>query len=392
MTAPPHHAGRVLHVIQTAGLGGSESVFATLTEALAARGWRVVCAVGEDGWLVEQLRARGVRVEILPGLGRGRVFEMGSVLALCRLVLAHDIDLVHAMSFPAHLYACLAARLTGRRAIVNVRNAHHDTAGARRRAVWRWGVAPSADAVVTVSEHLAVEMRRLAGERKVVCLPNGIATERFACGDREAARAALGLAADVLVVGTVGNTRPVKGHVDLVRAAAAVPAATIVLIGAEVEPVAGALRRLCREHGLEGRVVFAGARREVEALLPAMDIFCLPSLSEGMSGSLLQAMAAGLPVVATAVGGSPEVVVEGETGLLVPARDPKALARALQALACDPALRQQMGAAGRRRVEERYSLRTMIAGYDALYRAVLQRAPLGAAAPSRPARPTEQVR
>jgi glycosyltransferase involved in cell wall biosynthesis len=391
MTARSGDRGRVLHVIQTAGLGGSESVFAALTEALSARGWDIVCATGEEGWLVEQLRAGGTRVEVLPGLGQGRVFEMGSLRALCRLIRAHDIGLVHAMSFPAHLYACLAARLTGRRAIANVRNAHRDTAGARRRAAWRWAIAPSADAVVTVSERLAGEMRALVGARKVVPLPNGIEVERFAVGGREAARAALGLAADALVVGTVGNTRPVKGHMDLLRAAAAlvarVPAATILLIGAEVEPVAGELRRFCRGQGLEGRVVFTGARRDVEALLPAMDTFCLPSLSEGMSGALLQAMAAGLPAVATAVGGNPEVVVEGETGLLVPARDPEALARALLTLAEQPALRAQMGAAGQRRVQERYSLRTMVAGYDALYRAVLARAPLAAVRPA----PVERV-
>jgi glycosyltransferase involved in cell wall biosynthesis len=382
---------RALHVIQTAGLGGSESIFAALTEALGAGGWDIVCATGEEGWLVERLRGGGFAVEILPGLGQGRVLEMGSVLALRRLILMHDVGLVHALSFPAHLYACLAARLTGRRAIANVRNAHHDTAGARRRAAWRGGIAPSADAVVTVSERLAEEMRRLVGGRKVVCLPNGIEVERFAAGDREGARAALGLAPEALVVGAVGNTRPVKGHMDLLRAAATVmarvPAATVVLVGAEVEPVASELRQFCRARGLEGRVVFTGLRRDVEALLPAMDIFCLPSLSEGMSGALLQAMAAGRPVVATAVGGNPEVVVEGETGLLVPVRDPEALARALLALAEAPALRARMGAAGQQRVRERYSLQTMIARYDALYRAVLARRPLAAGRPA----PAERV-
>jgi glycosyltransferase involved in cell wall biosynthesis len=126
--------------------------------------------------------------------------------------------------------------------------------------------------------------------------------------------------------------------------------------------------------GLGQRVVFTGFRRDVPALLSAVSVSVLPSLSEGLSNVVLEAMAAGVPVVATSVGGTPEIVDDGVTGLLVPPRDAGALADAISSLLTDPARRQTIGEAGRRRVEERFSLEAMVLATEQLYERLLREA------------------
>ncbi len=336
----------------------------------------MVFGVGEEGWLGERLRELGTPVHVIPGLGQGRAFEFRSVLALRRLILDSDCALVHAMMFPSHLYACLAARLTGRPCIVNIRNSHHDLVGRRRRLIWRHLIAPLSPFVVTVTEGLADEARRLTRSPRVTCIHNGVDVDRFRpAGNSKSARIHLGIPADAIVIGTVGNLRPVKGHSDLIRAAAMIaqryPSVRILLIGAELEPTTGDLRRLCRELGLSAQVMFLGRREDATDLLQVMDVFCLPSLSEGMPGALVQAMAAGLPVIVTAVGGNPEVIVDETMGLLVPPQDPIALSQALRKFIEQPELRRRLAERGLARVRTDFSLETMVGRYADLYQALV---------------------
>ncbi len=315
-------------------------------------------------------------VEILPGLGRGRGLEIASVLSLRQVILRWDVGVVHSFSFPAHFYAALAARLTGRPSIVNVRNSHHDLVGKLRRFLWRWLISRLATSMVAVSESVAAEMTEITGRRDIVCIPNGVdLTAPNGSHTRWSVRAELGVPRDALVVGTVGNLRPIKGHRYLLQAALAVtrelPSARFLLIGAEEPDTGHTLREYCHDAGLEQHVIFLGRRRDVPRLLPAMDIFCLPSLSEGMSRSLLEAMAAGLPVAATAVGGNREVVLDGETGYLVPPEDPQALARALLSLARDSERRREMGEAARLRVRRHFDVTAMLERYANLYHSLL---------------------
>jgi glycosyltransferase involved in cell wall biosynthesis len=187
-------------------------------------------------------------------------------------------------------------------------------------------------------------------------------------GGREAL-AALGVPAEAPVVGTVAALVEHKDHATLIEAAARVtagiPEARFVLLGE------GDLRRPLEERasalGLAGRVVFAGFRGDVDVLLPAFSVFCLPSRREGLGTSLLDAMNFGLPVVGTDAGGIPEVVEDGCTGQIVGVRDPDALAAALVSLLRDPALRRRMGEAGRRRFEERFTADRMVEATLAVY-------------------------
>jgi glycosyltransferase involved in cell wall biosynthesis len=167
---------------------------------------------------------------------------------------------------------------------------------------------------------------------------------------------------DPPVVAEIARLCDVKGQRELIRALASVPHARLVLAGRDLEQ-GGAfqseLEREAERAGVSDRVEFAGFRDDVEALLQGVDVVALPSWTEGLPMSLLEAMAHGRAVVATPVGGTPEVVVDGETGLLVPPRDPAALAEALSRLVADAGLRGRLGAAGRRRVEERFTATEM---------------------------------
>jgi glycosyltransferase involved in cell wall biosynthesis len=190
---------------------------------------------------------------------------------------------------------------------------------------------------------------------------------------RAAARARLGLWSDAFIVGTVARLDPVKDLETLLRgfatARASHPDARLVVVGDGTERAA--LERIAASLGLGGSVLFLGERHDVREILPAFDVFVNTSVTEGVSITILEAMAAGLPVVATAVGGTPEVIVDGQQGILVPARSPEKIGQAILELARNPALRQRLGTAGRRRVQDRFTVDRMVAEYMEVYRSCL---------------------
>ena len=215
-----------------------------------------------------------------------------------------------------------------------------------------------------------------ASTDKLVCIPNGVDTRKFAPAnesDRMAARAEFGVAADDLLVGCVANLFPVKRHRDLIDALAQVravmPQTHLVLIGdGYLRPE---IEVQIRSLGLQDAVHLLGDRDDIPRLLPAMDLFALASSSEGLSNAILEAQACGLPVLATRVGGNPELVPE-DSGKLVKAEDPPMLADAMLELLKNPALRSRMGAVARARVERKHSLQAMVDAYVSLYRDLIR--------------------
>jgi glycosyltransferase involved in cell wall biosynthesis len=210
-------------------------------------------------------------------------------------------------------------------------------------------------------------------------IPNGIDLNRAAGGERRRGRTSLGLPESALVIGTVGNLYPVKGHRVLLEAAAKVSAPVHVVIAGRGGEEEG-LRRLAASLGIGSRVHLLGFRDDVPDLLAAADIYALPSFSEGQSLALLEAMAAGKPIVATAVGGNAEVLggegmgmdaarsrSAGPAGVLVPAGDADLLARALDGLLTDPNLARELGDAARARARREFSAEVMTSRYQALY-------------------------
>jgi glycosyltransferase involved in cell wall biosynthesis len=233
------------------------------------------------------------------------------------------------------------------------------------------GVVP-----VAVADEVRASIQQLYGYPDPPLIPNGIPTDEYAPDhDRRAQwRQAHGIEPHATVLVHVGRFAPPKNHALLVEAFAQVRANTplyLLLVGSgELE---GAVREQVAQLGLEGRVRFLGVRADVAEILNASDVFVLSSRWEGNPMSVMEAMASGLPVVSTAVGGVPELVRDGETGLLVPSEDAGALARAIQALVDDSARRQAMGAAARQHAVASFDIRHTVRGYEQLYEALLSK-------------------
>lgn len=207
---------------------------------------------------------------------------------------------------------------------------------------------------------------------RTLCLPNGVDCRRFAPCEwiaRPALRSAAGLPPHGFLFGCVARLVPVKRHADMLAAFAEAtrerPEAHLLLIGDG--PLEAALKQQAQALGIAGRVQFLGDRHDVERLLPLLDVFVLASASEGMSNALLEAMACGVPSIATAVGGNPEVVEAGRTGLLVPAQQSARLAAAMRELLEQPARNRDLGRRARQRVLDHFSLEAMAQRFTDLY-------------------------
>ena len=355
-----------LHVITRLTLGGSaENTVATMV-ALDAAGYPGPLAVGvaeSDAGSVDDARRRGVRLLDVPALGREvGARDLTALVHLWRLMRARRPAIVHTHTSKAGFVGRLAARLAGVPAIIHQPHGHifYGYYGAGRTAFYvalerlaaRW-----TDRLVTLTErgtdeHLARGVGRRAQYRAV---PSGVPTAalRAAAPSRAAARARLGLPAAAFVVAGVGRLVPIKGFDLLVDAlpalVARVPSAHVLLIGDGEERAA--LEARAAALGVGERLRITGAVGDVSGLLPAADVLAAPSRNEGMGRVLVEAMAIGLPVVGTMVGGIPDVILDGECGRLVPPDDAAALAVALADLGGDAALRAKLGAAAAARAE-----------------------------------------
>ena len=307
-------------------------------------------------------------------LGKRPGHDPRSFLRLVKLLRKVRPAIVHSRNW-ATFDAILAARLAGVRVVIHGEHGRDitDPEGRnKRRNRIRRLLSPLVTHFATVSRDLEEWLCHEVGlpAHKVSTIRNGVDLARFARSDRPAARVKLGLPVDAVIVGTVGRLDPVKDQAALVRALAALlpshPWAFLTITGAG--PCHEGLMRLVAELGIGPRVRLLGESSDVPAVLGAMDLFVLPSIAEGMSNTLLEAMAAGLPVVATRVGGSPELVEDGITGRLVPRQDLDALRQAIAGYLDDPHLRALHGKASRQRAAESFGLDRMRDAYLSLYR------------------------
>ena len=369
---------RLLHVVDLLTVAGMEYGVIKLLNGLdPSRYDSIICCQSRQ---VEATRAllephvRVVEMHRRPG------FDTGLVLHMASLFRRERVHIVHSHNWTTFLYAWLATALAGTPVFLHGEHGHEDPGAPVRRLGVKRFLARRPARLTTVSAGLGEELRTLwrVPADRVVTIPNGVDLARFGRqGMREAARRELGIASDALVIATVGMVRPVKDHPTLLRAFALAhrshDEARLLLVGkGDWEPI----RALGQELGIAEALVVAGERRDIPAILAATDVYVNCSTTEGMSNTILEAMASCRPVVATEVGGNPELVRDGVTGTLVPARDPDRLGGAIERLLRDPALRRRMGEAGRARVEREHSLERMVADYDALYRGEMTRAGL----------------
>jgi glycosyltransferase involved in cell wall biosynthesis len=201
---------------------------------------------------------------------------------------------------------------------------------------------------------------------------NGIDATLFRPAPDRSFRRELGVEDDEVLVGAIGNIRVSKAYPVLLQAAAQLRRETrrcrFVIVGRGDDSLHDDLLRQRRELGLERDVILAGFREDIPRVMNNLDVYVLSSSAEGFSLTTVQAMACGIPVLATRCGGPEEIVDDGETGMLVPPNDPAALARAIETLVADPGMRARFGTAGRATVERRFALRSMVSGYENIYR------------------------
>jgi glycosyltransferase involved in cell wall biosynthesis len=373
-TAMGNPAGAtVCQLLHTLNVGGAEMLAACLARRLRGRYRFVFACLDELGTLGEQLRGEGFPVEVVQ---RRAGLDLGCPWRLARLYARHKVDLIQAHQYTPFFYALLSRMLSRRPVLFTEHGRHQPDYPRRKRIVANRLLLRRRDRVVAVGE--AVRQALIANEgippRRVEVVYNGIDTARFGeAGDRDAVRREMGLPADELVVIQVARLDYLKDHGTAVRAMGQVvrqaPRARLLLVGEG--PEEAAIRGQVEREGLQDQVRLLGLRRDVARLLHAADVFLLTSVSEGVPLTLIEAMAAGLPVVSTDVGGTAEVVVEGETGYLAPAKDDAALATAILRLAGDPALRQRLGEAGKARARAAFDEPRMAERYAQLYEEML---------------------
>jgi glycosyltransferase involved in cell wall biosynthesis len=361
----------VLHVVISYCPGGGERAAIEIATRLCSRFRTVACCLDEPGLWASQLTDRGIDVLALerrpgfhPSLGR-RIAEIAT---------ERDIQVLHCHQYSPYVYGAIAALLKpGLRVIVTEQGRLSDAPPSRKRRVANAVLGRIPHRVFAVSSDLRLHLIQEGfAPGRVEVLHNSIEPGPLVTpADRASARAALDVPSETYTVGTVARLDPVKDLGTLVRAFAILrrfdPRAFLVIIGDG--PERSTLNAIVDEVGVQNFVRFTGHRDDARGLLPAFDVYVNCSITEGTSLTIMEAMAASLPVVATDVGGTPEIVAVGETGQLVPARSAEALAGALRDLASRPERAHAFAAAGRRRVEERFSIDRMVERYAQAYRA-----------------------
>lgn len=358
------------------GVAGAEVLAAGLCRNLGDRFDFVFLCLDDVGTLGEQLADEGFSVECLhrrPGVD----FALGRRLRAA--VNRHRVNLIHAHQYTPFFYAGLSRGLGGRPPVLFTEHGrHYPDMRKRRRVVANRLLLRRGDAITAVGHFVADALVKNEGlsPRRIQTIHNGIDPAGFDPPDtpayldsRRRTRAELRLSDDQPTLLQVARFHPVKDHATSLRAFAhvhaAVPRAVLLLAGDG--PQRENMQALAGQLGIAPAVRFLGLRRDIRDLMAAADAFVLSSLSEGLSVTLLEAMAAGLPIAATRVGGNAEVVEHGITGLLSPRGDAEPLARHLMHLLRDPVLRRKMGNAGRQRLHSQFTEHQMHAAYARLY-------------------------
>jgi sugar transferase (PEP-CTERM/EpsH1 system associated) len=366
----------VVHLIYRLDFGGLETLMVERINRMPAAAYRhaVVCLSGQNPEFARKITKPGVQVHVLgkrPGLSLSTHAALFKLLRVLRPAIVHTYNLAAIEYAPAAMLAGVPVRING----LHGRDAADPEGRNPKHKLLRRLMLPFYDCCYANSADMLAWSRQVIGvpENKSRLLGNGIDADKFAPRDAGAARAPGQFDADALVVGTVGRVQDVKDHASLVDAFVLLrermpdlrPRLRLAVIGDG--PLLPALRARVEAAGLADCVWLPGARTDVAELLRSFDVFAMSSIAEGTPGSALEAMASGLPVVGTRVGGIPEVVDEGVTGALVPASDPAAMAAALEPYLRAPDLAQAHGRAGRERVLKLYNMAAMVAAYQSLY-------------------------
>jgi glycosyltransferase involved in cell wall biosynthesis len=367
---------RILQLVGNLDASGAETVVVNLANGLSDLGHDVSVCSRKTGQLAPRVR---VPLDIVPKNG---TVDWKYVRELSALVRRRDVDIIHSHLFGSDLDGFMVATITNRALVSTIHGA--DAIRTAKRRLAYHVIARKADRVVVVSEALQAHFSNRRIRQDVDLVLNGVPFPVASmAGDQK--RVELGLRPDQLVVGAVGNIKRVKGFEVLIAAFETVKArrkdAVLLVAGAnEDQAYWNELHALIAQHHLGGSVRLLGGRSDVSELLKVFDVYVVASHYEGTSLALLEAMTAGLPIVATDVGGNAAVIQNGQSGLLVPCGEPAPLAEAIVRLAGDADVAGRLGRAASDAATSQYSLDAMVRRYETLFREVMrarQKAHLG---------------
>ena len=371
---------KVIFVITGSGVGGAEKMlYHTIKGLKPERYTAKLCSLKKKGVFASRLEADGLEVYSLnmsdEATLAGWFDSLRALVQLAIYFLRERPAVVHSFLFRANIIARIAGYLTGVPVIISSvrvmggeKQYHHFIDRV---------TAFMADHFVAVSNGVKEHILHTShvAEDKVSTIYNGVVVECSSTFDKTAFMSSVGLKNDERILLTAGRLHRQKGYDHLIRAMpmvqSAFPGVKLLILGEGEEE--NNLKKLADSLELTEKVIFTGLRSDVDSLLHCIEIFVLPSRWEGLPNVLLEAMAAGKPVVATAVGGIPELVVQGVTGVLVPPQDTLALADAIKGLLSDEKRALAMGSAGRQRVQQCFSMDAMISKTEALYQELLTR-------------------
>lgn len=366
---------KVCYVIDDLGIGGAQRQLVELAKALPRDRYALhVISLSTDKRAFEPaIRQLDVPLTLIPQSG---VWSPGTFSALYRTLRAQRPDVVHTWLFTADLYGRLAAWLarvpvilSAVRSVEPDKPAHYVLADRLLRRI------TTAFTVNAKAIGIVLSSRERVSPSRIQTVYNGVDLAVFDPSRRDGAiRQQIAVGHDAPLIGIVGRLAPVKDHATFLRAAALVvreePAARFLIAGSG--PLRDALRQAVARLNLQEHVRFLDSQSEAAPVFAALDVVVVTSRYEGCCNVILEGMAMGKPVIATAVGGNPELVIPGETGLLIPPEDPQNLADAILHLLQDPDRARAMGQAARRRIEEHFTLERMAEQTDQFYQAIMQ--------------------
>jgi sugar transferase (PEP-CTERM/EpsH1 system associated) len=369
----PEYRKHIMHVVRTgSAVGGIESGIINIANHIPAERFRVsLCAFDTQETFSQRISRKDAEYHLLPKTGSGVDWQL--IGRLSRLFRRTKIDIVHSHNWATFLYAVSAAAWAGVPIIHGEHGNTFDELGATNvPKLWtKRLLGPRVDRLVAVSQAIAAEWVKYGVPLpKIAWIPNGVDVERFRPrADVKRLRRSFGMPEEGYVIGTVGRFDPIKQYAVLIEAFAQITSRRgdchLAFLGDG--PCNEELQSLAEGLGIGTRVSWLGHRCDPELFLPALDIFALPSLSEGMSNAVLEAMSSGLPVVCSDLSAHREALEQDKEGALIYPCNPQTLAEALEGLINDTDRRRALGAAARRKVVAQFNMARMIADYARLY-------------------------
>ena len=367
---------RVLHVLENLSLAGLEYGVIKQVNRLDRRAFSPM--IGCLRYQYEETRSLiDEKIPIFELRKKpGREFPV--IFRLAALLRNQRVDIVHSHNWRTFFYTVVASMLARTPVLVHGEHGREEATVPKRQQFIQGLMGPLVDSFVTVSSSLGKEMADIfkSQPEKIVTIPNGVNLESFRqTYQLDSIRKELQISPDNLVILTVGGLRPVKDHQTLIRAFFRIqrdlPMARLLIVGTDHgKGFQEKLETLCQQLGDQNSILFTGIRHDIPQLMQLSNVYVNSSLFEGMSNTILEAMAAGCPVIGTQVGGNPELIEDKVTGYLFAPKDETQLSEQLKELLLNPALAKKMAANGQRRVEQHHSMSGMIKRYESLYREI----------------------